>query len=251
MPWDFALILFLLAAVVPWRGAVRIKKLFARAQVNTADRLALYASTIAFQWIAVAMVVWRATAHGIPPRHLGVAIPDAALTGAAALSLSLLLAANQYYGLHRISRLPPARQTFLHQMARHLMPHTLVEALGFVALAATVALCEEFLYRGFAFAVLLDATRGSVLLGVAGSSALFALAHIYQGRRGLVSTFIAGTLFAAARVLTGSIAPSIAAHFVADLVAGLGARRFLLSGEAQPQASGDSPAGSAAERDQP
>ncbi len=90
------------------------------------------------------------------------------------------------------------------------MPHNMIEALAFVALVSTVALCEEYLYRGFAFAAFQDAAG-----------------HLYQGRRGLRTTFIVGILFAAARIATASLVPSIAAHFVTDLVAGLVGPRIL------------------------
>lgn len=227
MPWDFALILAVLGVLVPWHGAVRIKQLLARPRLDTADRLALYASTVAFQWLAVAVVAWRCHARRVTAAHLGLALPEPKITTATALALSLLLGVSQFLSLRRLARLPANRQGFLHQVAEKVMPQNLIEALAFVALASTVALCEEFLYRGFAFVVLEHAAADSVIFAVLGSSALFALAHIYQGRRGLFLTFLAGILFAAVRVWTASLAPSITAHLVADLVAGLGAPRYL------------------------
>ena len=58
MPWDFILILFVLGVLVPWRGAMRIKRLLAQPALTTSERLSLYASTIAFQWLIVAIVAW-------------------------------------------------------------------------------------------------------------------------------------------------------------------------------------------------
>jgi membrane protease YdiL (CAAX protease family) len=232
MPWDFALILFVLGVLVPWRGAVRIRQILARTRFDTADRLALYASTIAFQWLAVGIVIWRSHARGLTAQHLALAFPEPLLTIAATLALSLLLGAGQFYGLRRLARLPADRQGFYHHMARKVMPQNQVEALAFIALAATVALCEELLYRGFVFAVLRDAARDSLLAAAVGSSAMFALAHLYQGPRGLASTFVVGLVFAGSRLTTASLVPSIAAHLVADLVAGLRAPRFLAESEA-------------------
>lgn len=227
MPWDFALILLVLGVFVPWRGAVRIREILARPRLDTADRLALYTSTIAFQWLAAGVVAWRCHAHGLTAQHLGLAFPEPALTATTTLALSLLLGANQFYSLRRLARMPPDRHGFLHQLARKVMPQNLLETLAFAALVATVSLCEEFLYRGFVFAVFQDALRDSLLLAALGSSAFFALAHIYQGRRGLVSTFVVGVVFAVARIFTGSLAPGIIAHFVGDLIAGLRAPRVL------------------------
>lgn len=227
MPWDFAVILLFLGVVVPWRGAMRIKELLARPKLERADRLALYASTIAFQWLALGVVAWRSKARGLTAQHLGLALPVPELSTAIAAALSLLLLATQLYSLRRLARLPPERTGFLHHMARKVMPQDLVETLAFIGLVSTVAPCEEFLYRGFSFAAIEDASNGSFLLPILGSSALFSLAHLYQGRQGLVSTFMVGLLFAAARTLTGSLEPSIIAHFLADLIAGLGAPRLL------------------------
>jgi membrane protease YdiL (CAAX protease family) len=227
VPWDFAVILLLLGVVVPWRGAMRVKELLARPKLERADRLALYVSTIAFQCLALGGVAWRSKARGLTAQHLGLALPEPELTTATAAALSLLLLATQLYSLRRLARLPPEREGFLHHMARKVMPQNRVETLAFIALVLTVAPCEEFLYRGFALAAIRDATEGSLLLAALGSSALFSLAHLYQGHQGLVSTFVVGLLFAGARTLTGSLAPSIIAHLLADLIAGLGAPRVL------------------------
>src|SRR2546425_1218871 len=178
MPWDFALILFALGVVVPWRGAVRMRKLLARPSLETADRLMLYVSTIVFQWLAVAVVAWRCYARGLNAQRLGVAFPQPVLTTVIAVALSLVLAANQFLGLRRLARLPAQGRSFLYEMAEKVMPHNFVEALVFIALAFTVAPCEEFLYRGFVFAALERAAGGSLLLATIGSSALFGLAHL-------------------------------------------------------------------------
>lgn len=227
MPWDFALILIVLGVLVPWRGAVRIKKLLGREPLSTADRLALYASTIAFQWLAVAVVAWRCHVRGLNTQRLALVYSDPPVIILTTVALSFFLGATQIFSLRRLARSPAHRQKHLPHLAQTVMPHNLIEALVFVALVSTVALCEEYLYRGFAFAALQDAARGSIFLAAIGSSALFALGHLYQGTRGLRTTFIVGILFAGARIVTASLLPSISAHFVTDLVAGLAGPRIL------------------------
>src|SRR5712691_2429146 len=236
MPWDFALILIVLGVLVPWRGAVRIKKLLGREHLSTADRLVLYASTIAFQWLAVAVVAWRCHVRGLSTQRLALVFSDLSLTISTAVVLSSFLGTTQILSLRRLARSPAHRQKHLPHLAQLVMPHNLIEALAFVALVSTVALCEEYLYRGFAFAALQDAAGGSLFLAAIGSSALFALGHLYQGRRGLRTTFIVGILFAGARIVTASLVPSIAAHFVTDLVAGLAGPRILRTPLAPPDA---------------
>src|SRR6267378_4117513 len=72
MPWDFWLILLFLGAVIPWRGYTRLKKLLARPSVDTKEKLALYAVTIAFQWMLVGLVAWRSLVRGLTVQDLGL-----------------------------------------------------------------------------------------------------------------------------------------------------------------------------------
>jgi membrane protease YdiL (CAAX protease family) len=85
----------------------------------------------------------------------------------------------------------------------------------------TVAVCEELIYRGFVQRVFQDWSRGSVIVAVIGSAVFFALAHLYQGRRGLISTLTIGLLFSTIRAWTGSLLPCVVAHFIADITVGL------------------------------
>jgi membrane protease YdiL (CAAX protease family) len=101
-----------------------------------------------------------------------------------------------------------------------IFPRDAIERPSFLALVATVAICEELIYRGFAQYVFQDWSR-SLLVGILGSALLFSVAHLYQGKRGLISTFAVGLLFSGVRAWTGSLAPTIVAHFVADLSIGL------------------------------
>jgi membrane protease YdiL (CAAX protease family) len=232
MPWDFVVILFVLGVIVPWRGAVRIRELLRQPTLSTTERIAVYASTIAVQWLAVAVVLWRSTAHHIGLALLGVALPSLPLAAFASVALLAPLLANQVYGLRRLARLPPEQQGFLGALARKLMPQNLVESLAFIALVATVALCEELLYRGFVFTAFYGASGGFLAAAIVGSSVLFSIAHLYQGRRGLLATFVVGLLLASARAWTGSLAPCVIVHFFVDLVAGLAAPRWLRDGSA-------------------
>jgi len=76
MSWDIALIFVVLGVILPWRGRARLKKLLAMPHVGTMERLVLYASTIGFQWLAVAVVGWRAWAHGYTADQLGLTVHD-------------------------------------------------------------------------------------------------------------------------------------------------------------------------------
>ena len=97
-----------------------------------------------------------------------------------------------------------------------LMPQTAPERLAFFALVTTVALCEETIYRGFIQRLFLNVSNGSIAIAILGAAVFFALAHLYQGRRGLMVTLVAGAIFSAVRAWTGSLIPTMAAHFVAS-----------------------------------
>jgi uncharacterized protein len=226
MHWDFALILLVLATLVPLLGRRRIRRLMEAESTTKADRLVLYASTIAFQWIAVAIILWRTRAHGLSPIDLGLAIPKPGLALITTILLSALILVNQIVALRRLREDPhSATHGILPHLALKVFPQDAIERLGFTALVSTVAICEEVIYRGFAQRVFQDwagvlGTGAAVVIGVVGAAVMFSLAHLYQGRRGLISTFVVGLLFSTVRAFTGSIVPASVAHFIADIIAG-------------------------------
>jgi membrane protease YdiL (CAAX protease family) len=244
IPWDFILILIVLGALVPWRGAVRIRRLLAQPALTTSQRLSLYASTIAFQWLIVAVISWRAFSRHMDPNELGLVVSGVLRTFLIALLFTALLCLNQWAGLRRIARLPADRQGFLFRFTEKIMPRTSAEAFVFVALACTAGLSEEFAYRGFVFAVISRAFAGFTFpasIAMVISSAWFAMAHLYQGRRGVITTFVVGLLFSGLRLWTGNLLPAIAGHIGVDLLAGLYAPRLLLARRELhgPSASGE------------
>jgi membrane protease YdiL (CAAX protease family) len=221
MHWDFAIILIFLAVAVPWLGRRRIRQLFAMPETTKLDRLSLYASTMSFQWLAAGLILWRANAHGVRPPELGLAIPHPLLTIAVAVILSTLIFLNQIFSLRRLVANPAEIKGALPQLALKIFPQDDVERLAFFALVSTVAACEEIIYRGFVQAVFLTWSGGIVGISILASATFFALAHLYQGRRGLASTAVIGLLFSLIRAWTGSLLAPLIAHFVADLTVGL------------------------------
>src|SRR5260370_28380376 len=108
MPWDIWLMCFVLGLILPWRGLMRMKKLLAMPQVSSAERLALYASTVAFQWVAVAVVAWRAWAPRFTASQLGFTIPDTSRILLAASLRALATPPPPWLNLPRVRATPPA-----------------------------------------------------------------------------------------------------------------------------------------------
>jgi len=241
MPWDFWLIFFVLGVILPWRGRVRTKKLLAMPQVSATERLALYASTIAFQWFAVAVLAWRAWAHGSTASQLGLTIHDRSRILLAAIVGALVIAAVQWLNLRRVGKLPVEARGSLQPLAERILPQSAVELLPYLALAITAGLCEEFLYRGFAMAVLVRVgfqAWAVVLI----SSILFGLAHSYQGRGGIAMTLVIGTILGASRIVYDSLVPAIFWHSTVDVVAGTAGPRYLVPKGAGPEKGESDPA---------
>jgi membrane protease YdiL (CAAX protease family) len=227
MPWDFWLIFFTLGVLLPWRGRMRMKKMMALPEFTARERIALYASTIAFQWTITAIAAWRAMARGMTLAELGAASPWRAGLLFVGIVGGVTLGGVQWLNLRRIGRSTGKPRSFLHDLAKRILPQSRQELIPYLALAVSAGICEEFLYRGFAMAALARAGMpvwSTVLL----SAALFGLAHLYQGRGGLVSTLVIGTVFGAARIAYDSLLPVAIWHAAVDAVAGVAGPRYLV-----------------------
>lgn len=68
------------------------------------------------------------------------------------------------------------------------------------------------------------------------SAILFGLAHLYQGKSGLVGTILLGALFGGVRILCDSMIPLIFWHAAVDVVAGVAGAKYLI--QAEPEIAG-------------
>ncbi len=226
MHWDLWLLFFVLTVLLPWRGHARLRKLLATPEISSVERLSLYFSTMAFQWVLAAVVAWRAWAHHYTIAELGLLIRDPAKIAAASAIGTVLFVAFQWMNLRRIGRLKCETRGFLQTLADKILPRTWVETIPYLALAVTAGICEEFIYRGFVMAVLWRTGLGSWAIVVI-SAVMFGLAHLYQGRGGLVSTTIIGLVFGTARITYHSVVPVTFWHAAIDAVAGIAGPKYL------------------------
>lgn len=232
MPWDIWFIFVVLAVVIPWRGRVRLKQLLAKPRVEPHERISLYLSTVAFQWGATVIVAWRAWAHGYTRVELGLGtgtnLSRSLIVGVGG---TVILASLHWLNFRRMGRLLDKLPVRVKELAIRILPQSTKERVPFLALSITAGCCEEFLYRGFAMAVF---TRAGfpVWASVVVSSVLFGVAHLYQGRGGLIGTGILGVLFGVFRAFTGSLIPVAAWHAAVDVVAGIAGPRYLIQNTA-------------------
>jgi len=99
-----------------------------------------------------------------------------------------------------------------------LMPQTPTERLRFDALAVTAGICEEFLFRGVLWALLLPWIEGAAALLV--TSVAFGMAHLYQGRRGMLRTGMVGAVLGGLAWASGTLWLVVVLHAVVDMVQG-------------------------------
>src|SRR5260370_21764635 len=117
------------------------------------DRLPLYASTIACQWFAVAVVAWRAWAYGFTAAQLGLTIQDRTRILVASILGAATIAVLQWLNLRRAGKVPLERRGPFQDLAERIRPQTTVGVIPSLAIAIAAGLSEEVLYRRCANAV--------------------------------------------------------------------------------------------------
>jgi len=123
--WDFALILFILAIIVPALGRRRFRDLLELRDTSKSDRLSLYASTIALQWLFAAVILWRVSRHAIRPEQLGLSFSATGITITVVLCSAVL--ALQLISLQRLSSDPGALTGETVQLALKVFPRDGIE----------------------------------------------------------------------------------------------------------------------------
>ncbi|HEY2121842.1 MAG TPA: CPBP family intramembrane glutamic endopeptidase [Candidatus Acidoferrum sp.] len=228
MPWDFTLIFAFLLIVIPWRGRVRLRRLLSMDQVGSKEKITLYATTIAFQWILAMVVAWRALARRLTPAELGLSPVGWTRMLLPSLVGAIVLGGLHWLNLRRVAKMEGAAADFMRSLGKRILPNSSLEMLPYLALAATAGVCEEFLYRGFGMAALYHVGLPTWLV-VLLTSLLFGLAHTYQGKSGVVGTSLLGMVLGGFRVLLQSIVPLSVWHMTVDVVAGIAGRKYLMS----------------------
>lgn len=216
-----AVMLVILLVAVPLMSIFIGRRFRAAAPIQW-KKIFRYIRTMIVLWSLTALAVYALRLHGLQPWDVGLRpprYPVENLVGLAVVAVILVASA--------------ARRTVQQDYARAIrgvIPISVIEWICFVPLAATAALCEEFLYRGYALSVI-AALSGSVPLAALVSSLAFGLGHAYQGRAGVFGATMSGLIYSGMFLLTGSLWPCMLGHFTQDIAGALLLGRALKSRE--------------------
>jgi len=205
----FSIFLIIGVPLLSWRSA-------RPEQLQGIPKTAIYFSAVVSQWVLagvgalvvyVAALEWQAVGlAAVAESEFFKWTAELVVVSVAGLGLVLLLEQRGWW---------PKES----EMVQLLLPQNRREKLwAFLGLAPTAGLGEEFLYRGFLLAEV-AAWFHSAVWGVVISSIAFGCAHFYQGLNGMVRAGLLGALLAWPVVQTGSLYPSMTAHFLIDAVA--------------------------------
>lgn len=178
----------------------------------SSEREAIYVSSAVSVWILAALAMLAARFSDFSRADLRlVSLPTETLLLAAALTTGAGLA---IMGLGKLVRIPESA------LVDYLIPRTPSERIAFGGLSLSAGIAEEIVFRSFLIGALARAT-GSLTLAAAISIGAFAISHAYQGVLGVARVALLGIVLTAPFILTGSVYPSMIAHTLLDLLAGL------------------------------
>lgn len=205
-----------MVVVQPLAGRRRYRRLIERLGRDQTARLRHYRRGITFEWVGAALVGLLALlAHSRLP-SLWPAGDD---TGVAAQIPFLAVVLVAITAVYRFGGEPTRRALAIQlRPVAALLPRTPTERRWFALLALTAGICEELLYRGFGLAALRwadpDISKPALIIV---TGAAFGLAHLYQGRLGVILTGVLGGYFAWITIATGSLIPVMLLHALLDL----------------------------------
>lgn len=114
-----------------------------------------------------------------------------------------------------------------------LAPRTAAERRWWAGLSLVVGLSEEIFWRGVTLGLLTAAT-GSPWIAAAIAAAAFGIAHVAQGKDGILAATVMALLVSALVIWTGGLLMAIAIHAAYDIVAGFDYGRMAAKAGREP-----------------
>ena len=187
-----------------------------------------YLVTMAFEWIIVGYIAWgiRRTRNVRFSELVGGRwnTPEAALLDIAIAVGFYIVAMIVLGGLAYAMGM--ANTTKVQEMKKQidfLIPHSTLETIVWLIVAATAGFCEEVIYRGY-LQRQFGALAGSIWLGILVQGIIFGASHGYEGLQRMVLIAVFGCMFGILAYWRKSWRPGMMAHFMWDTISGIGAR---------------------------
>jgi len=219
----FLIILAVIFALVPILDAFVFGKKEPRNMPTTATdkekiKCKSYYSTIAYLWCLALPVVFMCIIGGINPANIG--FRGITFTQSIWLTVTILVAAFALFVYEFVYPMvsPKYRNSVMQEPdAVDEYPQTTKEKWLYSLQTLSSAICEESVYRGFLFFLLITVFPGmSIYLILLITFVSFGMGHLYQGWSGVIETGLFGALSMGLIIVTGSLTPSILLHFFGD-----------------------------------
>lgn len=212
--WGVAALAGYLAIVLPLTAWLAGPGLRHRLAADPSARAAFYRAAISTHSSLALTALVLTIGSGAPPRALGLRAPGLAggpaVTGR--LTAGVLGAAALASALALLLRRRPGAAGYAW-----LLPTTVQERRGYVAVAITAGCVEELLYRGFLMLFLTDVAGWGRQEAALVSAIAFGLGHGHQGVRAVAAATLAGIGLAEIYLATQSLLLPMIAHVVIGL----------------------------------
>lgn len=214
MIWQHALVIFIMVGVPLFNvyGLRRLKK-----RSHASSKILTYVQTMAVLWGMVGLIwVNSPTASLLQSEHTiklnGIIISTFILS---ALYLIMVTIAPLF-----LLRQPTYREQMQEafQARDFIMPVTAMEQTLFVAVAISVGICEEIIFRSFLTEYFVSGLFvWPIMLSVVVSALIFGYGHFHQGLNGMINATVFAYVMSLLFMMTGSLLLPIFIHIVYDL----------------------------------
>jgi CAAX protease family protein len=160
------------------------------------------------------LVHWKVAERSVA--DLGLVMPQPSIVLGVGLAFLFGAAAFLAYSRRRLAASPTLHDATRAQLGAlaDLLPHQKHELRYSLGMAALVGFGEELTYRGFLVWWLSAWMSPWIAIFVIGAA--FGLAHLYQGKMGVLKTGIAGVIFGAVYLLAGNVWVPAILHYLVD-----------------------------------